>query len=66
MFDVLEHEYGSDFMRQAARAGLISPENIDGADRDCTVGEAYRMLVRLFELKPEVPLTPGVNRNSLK
>lgn len=51
MFDVLEHEYGSDFMRQAARAGLISPENIDGADRDCTVGEAYRMLVRLFELK---------------
>lgn len=51
MFDVLKYEYGSDYMKQAARAGLISAENVGGADRNCTVGEAYKMLVRLFELK---------------
>lgn len=51
MFDVLEYEYGSDFMSQAARAGLIGSENVDGADRNCTVGQAYKMLIRLFEIK---------------
>lgn len=57
MFDVLDYQYGSDFMNQAARAGLISNGEIYSAGINCTVEKAYSMVVRLLELKSGVDLT---------
>mgnify|MGYP001168289236 CR=1 FL=1 len=51
MLDVLDYEYGSDFMNNALKAGFITSNDIKASSRNCTVGEAYKMIIRLFELK---------------
>lgn len=51
MLDALDYEYGSDFMNKALKAGFISSGDIKASSRNCTVGESYKMIIRLFELK---------------
>lgn len=56
MFDVLDYEYGSNFMKEASSSGFLNFGDVKAAGRNCTVGEAYKMLIRLFELKAGSPL----------
>jgi len=51
MFDVLDYEYGSDFMNKALKAGFITSADIKASNRNCTAEDAYKMIIRLFELK---------------
>jgi len=48
---VLDYEYGSDFMNKALKAGFITSADIKASNRNCTAEDAYKMIIRLFELK---------------
>lgn len=51
MLDILDYNYGRDFMNEAAKAGIISYADVSTGSSNCTVGKAYSMLVRVFEIK---------------
>lgn len=51
MLDTLDYEYGSNYMNEALRAGLVNSVDTTNVSRNCTIGEAYKMLIRVFELK---------------
>lgn len=51
MFDVLDYKYGSNYMEEAFKAGLLSYNEIYSSSKNSTVLKAYSMVIRLFELK---------------
>ena len=51
MFDALDYQYGSNYMNEAFKAGLISYDEIYSSGKNCTASKAYSMIMRLSELK---------------
>ncbi|OPZ84367.1 MAG: hypothetical protein BWY74_04217 [Firmicutes bacterium ADurb.Bin419] len=57
MFDAMDYQYGSSYMNQASKAGMISSDEIYLAGSNCTVSKAYSMIVRVIELKSGTDLS---------
>jgi len=57
MFDVMDYQYGSNYMEEAFKSGLVNYNEIYAASRNCTVSKAYSMIIRLFELKTGTTLS---------
>ena len=51
MLDVLDYDYGPDYMSMAVNSGIISSSDIDKPDNNCTREKIIAMAVRLYELK---------------
>jgi hypothetical protein len=57
MFDALDYQYGSNYMNEAFKSGLISYDEIYSSDKNCTASKAYSMIMRLSELKSGTTLS---------
>jgi hypothetical protein len=57
IFDSLDYQYGSDYMKEAFKTGLISYNEIYSENNNCTASKAYSMLIKLFELKSGTTLS---------
>lgn len=51
MFDALDYRYGSNYMNEAFKSGLICYDDINLSGKTCTASKAYSMITRLFEIK---------------
>ncbi|TYQ14647.1 UNVERIFIED_CONTAM: hypothetical protein Cloal_1007 [Acetivibrio alkalicellulosi] len=51
MFDVLNYDYNQSFMVDAVKTGLVKREDAHNPNRNCTVKEAYHMIIRVYEIK---------------
>lgn len=63
MFDALDYSYGSNYMDEGYKAGLISYNEIYSAGENCTASKAYSMIIRLFELKSGTTLSSEKKMN---
>lgn len=63
MFDVLDYRYGSNYMEEAFKAGLISYNEAYSSSKNFTVSRAYSMITRLFELKSGTTLNSEKKSN---
>lgn len=63
MLDVMDYQYGSNYMYEAYKAGLISHNEIYSSSKNCTVSRAYSMIIRLFELKSGTTLSSEQKSN---
>lgn len=57
VFDSLDYQYGSDYMEEAFKTGLISYNEVYSEGKNCTASKAYSMLIKLFELKSGTTLS---------
>lgn len=53
MFDVLDYDYGSDYMTAAVKSGIINTTDAGRGNSDCTREKAISMVVRAYEIKTE-------------
>lgn len=51
MLDVLDYDYGADYISESAKAGLISFQDTSSAGQNCTIEKVSLMLARVFEIK---------------
>ena len=51
MFDALDYRYGSNYMNEAFKSGLIGYDDINLSGKNCTASKAYSMIIRSFEIK---------------
>lgn len=51
MLDIMDYQYGSDFMAVAAKTGMIFREDASNLGAGCTREKAIVMVARLYELK---------------
>lgn len=51
MFDVLDTDYGSDYMYYAVKAGIIQSTDVNNASANCTREKLIGMAMRVCELK---------------
>lgn len=51
MFDVLDYNYGNDYLALAVKSGLIASSNSGGPEEVCTREKLVAMAVRVYEIK---------------
>lgn len=51
MLDIMDYDYGADYMTVAAKAGIINAADISRAGENCTREQLISMAVRVCELK---------------
>ncbi|MCX8129823.1 MAG: fibronectin type III domain-containing protein [Clostridia bacterium] len=63
--DVMDYDYGSDYMSIGVKAGLIAASDINDGSGSCTREKAVLIAVRLYELKTgEIAGTGGSSQNT--
>ncbi|HHW47935.1 MAG TPA: fibronectin type III domain-containing protein, partial [Clostridiaceae bacterium] len=67
MLDMMDYDYGNDYMILAVRSGIASSGDVGNANRLCTREKLITMTVRLYELKSgEKAVASGGNITSYK
>jgi hypothetical protein len=51
MLDILNVDYGSDYMSLAAKAGILQNTDLNSASSNCTREKMIGMVMRVYELK---------------
>ncbi|NSW90189.1 MAG: fibronectin type III domain-containing protein [Firmicutes bacterium] len=61
ILDVMDYDYGNNFLNAALRAGIISKTDLDMPEKGCTREKALFMAARLYELKTGEKAKPREN-----